>query len=98
MQAARDRPVVAIVNDRTDIAAVAGADGVHLGQDDLPVHAARRLLGPQSIIGVSTHSFEQARQAVRDGANYIGIGPVFPSKTKQFESWIGVDTMASRGR
>jgi thiamine-phosphate pyrophosphorylase len=78
-----------IVNDRVDIAAAANADGVHLGQDDLPVKAAREILGPRKLIGVSTHNIEQARQAVLDGANYIGVGPTFASTTKEFEAFPG---------
>jgi len=75
-----------IVNDRPDIALLCGADGVHVGQDDLPAAAVRKLIGPQMILGVSTHRIEHARQAVRDGADYIGAGPMFPSTTKQRES------------
>lgn len=78
-----------IVNDRVDIAAAAQADGVHLGQDDLPVKEAREILGPRKLIGVSTHSIEQARQAVLDGADYIGAGPTFPSSTKEFDAFPG---------
>lgn len=78
-----------IINDRADIAAAANADGVHLGQDDLPVKVAREILGPRKLIGVSTHSIEQARQAVLDGANYIGVGPTFPSATKEFDVFPG---------
>lgn len=79
-----------IINDRPDIARISHADGVHLGQEDLSVKDARRVLGPSAIIGVSTHTPEQARQAVEDGADYIGVGPVFPSKTKEFESLAGL--------
>lgn len=78
-----------IMNDRCDLAVAAGADGVHLGQDDLSVADARRVVGPSQLIGVSTHSISQARQAVLDGANYIGMGPVFPSQTKSFERFVG---------
>lgn len=78
-----------IMNDRADIALAAGAHGVHLGQSDLPVAAARRILGPAKIIGVSTHSMEQARAAVLEGANYIGVGPVFASPTKSFDQLAG---------
>jgi len=79
-----------IVNDRPDIAQLSGADGVHLGQDDLPVSAARRIVGPDALIGVSTHSIEQVRKAVLDGADYIGVGPAFPSKTKNFTDFPGL--------
>ena len=70
-----------IVNDHIDIAMLAGADGVHIGQDDLPVEEVRRLVGPDIIIGRSTHSPEQARAAA--GADYIGVGPIFATQTKE---------------
>lgn len=72
-----------IVNDFVDIALLVDADGVHVGQEDLPVPEVRKLLGPDKIIGVSTHSPEQAVQAVRDGADYIGVGPIYATKTKR---------------
>lgn len=71
-----------IVNDRLDIALAADADGVHLGQEDLPLEAARPLMGDK-LIGVSTHSLPQAEQAEQGGADYIGFGPVFDTRTKQ---------------
>ncbi len=74
--------ILCIINDRPDIALLSDADGVHLGQGDPPAIEARKLLGRGKIIGVSTHTLEQARQAVRDGADYIGVGPVFRSSTK----------------
>jgi thiamine-phosphate pyrophosphorylase len=83
-----------VMNDRADLCAAASADGVHLGQDDLSVHEARMLLHPRQFIGVSTHSIEQARQAVLDGADYIGVGPVFKSQTKSFDSHVGVKLVA----
>ena len=79
-----------IMNDRTDLAVLADADGVHVGQDELAVKDARTIVGPQRLVGVSTHSLEQARQAVIDGANYIGVGPTFPSGTKQFADFPGL--------
>jgi thiamine-phosphate pyrophosphorylase len=79
-----------IVNDRPDIARLAGADGVHLGQDDLTIHAARRIVGNDALIGVSTHNVNQLHQAIRDGASYVGIGPVFPSETKAFADLAGL--------
>ena len=82
---------VFIMNDRADLANAAKADGVHLGQDDLEVGDARRIVGPSKMIGVSTHSLAQARQAVIDGADYIGVGPVFPSTTKHFETHVGLE-------
>jgi thiamine-phosphate pyrophosphorylase len=81
--------VLFVVNDRPDVARLADADGVHLGQDDLSVRDARRVLGPDSLIGVSTHSVEQVRRAVLDGADYIGVGPTFPSGTKAFDALAG---------
>lgn len=72
-----------IVNDHADIALLVDADGVHVGQDDLPVPEVRRLLGPDKIIGLSTHSPEQARAAVNAGADYIGVGPIYATKTKK---------------
>ena len=79
------------MNDRVDLAVLAGADGVHVGQEELPVREARRLIGPDALIGVSTHDIEQARQAVLEGANYIGCGPTFPSATKSFQQYAGVE-------
>jgi thiamine-phosphate pyrophosphorylase len=80
-----------IINDRADIAAAVNADGVHLGQEDLTVKEARAIVGPRMLIGVSTHSIDQSRAAVLDGANYIGAGPTFPSSTKSFDSIAGLD-------
>lgn len=79
---ARERGVRMIINDRVDIAMATGADGVHLGQDDLSPGHARRLLGPDAIIGYSTHSIEQARTAIAWPVDYIAIGPVFGTTTK----------------
>ncbi len=86
----RAADVLFIVNDRPDIAKLCEADGVHLGQDDLSVQAARKILGPDALIGVSTHDVEQIRRAVLDGADYIGIGPTFPSQTKNFDHFPGL--------
>ena len=71
-----------IVNDRADIALAVDADGVHVGQEDLPLTAARKVLGPHRIIGVSTHDPQQAQTAERDGADYIGFGPMYGTTTK----------------
>lgn len=73
---------VFIVNDYSDIALAVDADGVHLGQDDLPVKEARKILGNGKIIGVSTHCIEQALEAEQAGADYLGFGPVFHTSTK----------------
>jgi thiamine-phosphate pyrophosphorylase len=86
----RDAGVLFIVNDRPDMARLVEADGVHLGQQDVPVKEARRIVGPDALIGVSTHSIEQVRQAVLDGATYIGVGPTFPSGTKPFSEFPGI--------
>lgn len=79
-----------IVNDRPDIALLAGADGVHVGQEELTVKDVRAIVGPEALVGVSTHSLAQAQQAVLDGANYLGVGPTFPSGTKHFEEFPGL--------
>jgi thiamine-phosphate pyrophosphorylase len=80
--ACRARGALFIVNDRLDLALAAGADGLHVGQDDLPAPLARRLLGAQLILGVSTHDLAQAGAAVAAGADYIGFGPMFGTHTK----------------
>jgi thiamine-phosphate pyrophosphorylase len=82
-----------IINDRPDLAVLVEADGVHLGQDDLPVAAARRIVGSKALIGVSTHNIDQARKAVSEGADYVGVGPVFPSTTKQFDDFAGLESV-----
>jgi thiamine-phosphate pyrophosphorylase len=80
---ARERGVRLIVNDRADIALALGADGLHLGQDDLDPAAARRLLGERFIIGYSTHTVAQAIDAARLPLDYIALGPIFPTRTKE---------------
>ncbi|MEX0726487.1 MAG: thiamine phosphate synthase [Planctomycetaceae bacterium] len=87
----RELGALLIINDRPDIAVLSEADGVHVGQDDMTVKDARRIIGPNRLIGVSTHTFEQARQAVIDGADYLGVGPVFPSTTKEFSKFAGLE-------
>lgn len=87
----RDAGALFIVNDRPDVARLCEADGVHVGQDDLTVKDARRVVGPNALVGVSTHSIEQVRAAVLDGADYIGIGPTFPSQTKAFDEFPGLE-------
>ncbi len=72
-----------LVNDDVAVAQAVGADGVHVGQDDLPVRVVRRLLGPDKIIGLSTHDPDQARAAVQAGADYIGVGPIYATTTKK---------------
>lgn len=80
---ARTRGVKIVINDRVDIALALNADGVHLGQEDMPPHAARRVLGRDAIIGFSTHNLEQARLAAEMPIDYIAIGPIFATSTKQ---------------
>ena len=80
-----------IVNDRVDIAYVLDADGVHLGQDDMDIESARKILGNNAIIGISTHAPEQAQKAVNDGADYIGMGPVFTTPTKPGRPSVGLE-------
>ncbi len=74
--------VTSIVNDRVDVAIAAGADGVHLGQDDFPIPLARKLLGEEAIIGGSAGNMEEARKCLMEGADYIGFGPVYPTASK----------------
>lgn len=79
-----------VINDRADLAVASEADGVHLGQDELPVAEARRLLGSQKLIGVSTHSMDQVHRAIEQGADYLGCGPTFESQTKSFNAFPGL--------
>lgn len=79
---AHARGALLIINDRADIARIADADGAHMGQDDLPVPAARRVLGAGRVVGRSTHSIEQFRTALADRPDYVAVGPMFPSPTK----------------
>lgn len=80
-----------IINDHADIAVAVGADGVHLGQDDLPLADARKVVGERLLIGISTHTREQALAAEAGGAGYIGFGPVFPTATKDAGPLRGID-------
>lgn len=82
-----------IVNDRVDIALAVDADGVHIGQDDMPLSAARKLLGLNKIIGVSVASLEQALAAQHEGADYLGIGAVFPTKTKDDADTVSLEEL-----
>jgi thiamine-phosphate pyrophosphorylase len=86
-----EHSALCIINDRADIAVLAKADGVHVGQDDLPAAAARKIVGPDMLVGVSTHNIEQAKTAVREGADYIGVGPFFKSPTKPRDFIAGPD-------
>lgn len=90
---AKDYNAVLIVNDYVDIAFCADTDGVHLGQDDLPLKEARKIIGRKKIIGVSTHNVEQAIKAEKEGADYIGFGPVFRTDTKDAGEPRGTDML-----
>nr|WP_321257722.1 thiamine phosphate synthase [uncultured Pseudodesulfovibrio sp.] len=79
----REAGAAFIVNDDIELARLVGADGVHIGQEDLPVEAVRRLVGEDMAIGLSTHSPAEARDAVKRGADYIGVGPIFKTYTKE---------------
>lgn len=83
-----------LINDRIDVAALTDASGVHLGQEDAPVAEARRQLGPRCLIGKSTHSLEQALAAQKQGADYIGFGPLFPTPTKPDARSVGLEQIA----
>ncbi len=91
----RQLGVPLIVNDRVDIALAVDADGVHVGQDDMPAPIARKLMGPGKIVGVSATNLEEALQAERDGADYLGAGPIFATPTKPDAAPpIGLDGLA----
>jgi len=83
LQIARKHDVRLIINDRVDVALALGADGVHLGQTDMPVEAARRLLGERVIVGISTHNLEQAKLAANMPVDYVAFGPIFKTSTKE---------------
>jgi thiamine-phosphate pyrophosphorylase len=87
----RQTTSLAVINDRADLAVAVDADGVHVGQEDLPVKEVRTIVGTGMLVGVSTHNIEQARAAVLDGANYLGAGPTFASQTKSFVALAGLD-------
>lgn len=91
VQICKDAGLLSIINDRVDIAVVAGADGVHLGQNDLPIQYARKLQLAPMIIGKSTHSLKQLRAACDQLPTYIGLGPVFATKTKPTAPPVGLD-------
>jgi thiamine-phosphate pyrophosphorylase len=80
-----------ILNDRPDLAKACGADGVHVGQDDTPVARAREIVGPEGIVGLSTHSMQQAQAGCRSGADYIAVGPVHATPTKEGRPAIGIE-------
>lgn len=82
-QITKEAGVTFIINDDIDIALLVRADGVHIGQEDLPIEEVRKLVGDEMIIGLSTHSPEQGIDAVAKGADYIGVGPIFKTYTKK---------------
>lgn len=90
-QATRKAGILFIMNDRPDLALLTDADGVHLGQDDLDIQSARNVLGANAIIGISTHNIDQCKRAILEGADYLGAGPTFPSQTKSFSAFAGLD-------
>ena len=89
----RKRGAMLIINDRVDIAILANAHGVHLGQTDLPLEAARRIAGHDKLIGISTHNLEQARAAEDGGADYIGFGPMYPGGLRNNVTGQGLDSL-----
>ncbi len=91
-------PPLVIVNDRVHVAASAGADGAHVGALDMPVAEARTLFGDTSIIGRTAHTLVEAREALASGADYLGVGPCFPSTTKEFASHASPDFLAQAAR
>ncbi|ODS34058.1 MAG: thiamine-phosphate pyrophosphorylase [Candidatus Scalindua rubra] len=92
------RGTLLIINDRANVAREVNADGVHLGQHDMSVSEARDIIGNEKIIGVSTHNIVQARQAQKEGADYIAIGPVHPTATKDYEPSIGLEVIQEISR
>jgi thiamine-phosphate pyrophosphorylase len=94
----RPTTTLAILNDRPDLAHQAAADGVHVGQDDLSAVEAREIIGGELVLGISTHNIQQARQAVSAGADYLGAGPVFPSQTKSFQEFPGIEFLRQVAR
>jgi thiamine-phosphate pyrophosphorylase len=82
-----------MVNDRVDVALASGADGVHVGQDDIPIEAARRLLGYDRVVGISAHSYEEAMAADKAGADYVSVGSVYPTRSKASAVVIGLELL-----
>ncbi|MHC4268797.1 MAG: thiamine phosphate synthase [Planctomycetota bacterium] len=95
---AAKRGTLFIINDRVNVARELNADGVHLGQHDMSVLEAKTIIGNEKIIGVSTHNIIQARQALKDGADYIAIGPVYPTGTKDYEPSVGLKVVQEVSR
>lgn len=82
-----------IINDRVDIAMAVGADGVHIGQKDIPVNVARKIIGEKMLLGVSVISVKEAVKAVKDGADYLGVGAIFPTKTKSDADFVSIEEL-----
>ena len=99
VELARPLNAQVIINDRADIARLSGAAGVHVGQDDLPAAAARRLLGERAVVGLSTHTIDQIEAAVREPISYLAVGPVFGTRSKDtgYEA-VGLDLVAAAAR
>lgn len=90
----READALLIINDRVDVALTSDADGVHLGQDDISVEEAREILGPNKIIGISTHNVDQILAALETTADYIAVGPIYPTKTKEnADPVVGLDLL-----
>ena len=96
---ADDYEAIVIVNDRVDVARLSGADGVHVGQDDLPPATAREQLGPEAVVGFSTHTVTQVEAALREPVSYIAVGPVFGTSTKETGyTAVGLDLVSAAAR
>ncbi len=93
VQVCKKAGVTFIVNDYLDVCMALDADGIHIGQDDIPVHVARKLLGPGKIIGLSTHNFDQAMKGIKSGADYISVGPIFSTASKPNTKPLGIDLL-----
>jgi thiamine-phosphate pyrophosphorylase len=89
----REMGAALIINDELDLAVAVEADGLHLGQEDLPLPVARRWLGAGRVIGVSTHTIDEARRAIDEGADYIAVGPIFATATKAVRPSVGCDAI-----
>ena len=94
LEVTRGTETLFVMNDRADLACLAGADVLHLGQGDISLEDARRIVGPEMSIGLSTHTLEQARKAIAEGADYIGFGPVWATPTKDVpDEVVGVELL-----
>ena len=95
---AKAHGVPLIVNDRADIMLAVDADGLHVGQSDLPAYIARKLIGPDKILGVSAHTVSEAKKAEKDGADYLGVGAVFPTATKKDAESVSLEELLAISR